>query len=144
MQETLLFLHHHLALAIALIVIIILLAIFEYIKSKKSAACLSPVVATQMINHQNAVVLDIRNREAYAAGHIVNSISIPLSELENSHKKLESSLKISKANPIIVLCATGQESPRATELLTKNGFNTFILANGIRGWKEAEMPLIRD
>jgi rhodanese-related sulfurtransferase len=140
MQEVFSFLQHHLALLTAFIAILILLAIFEYIKSKKSAACLSPVVATQMINHQNAVVLDIRNREAYAAGHIVNAISIPITELETHYKKLEPS----KKQPIIVLCGTGQESPRAAELLTKNGFNTFILAGGIRGWKEAEMPLIKD
>ncbi|MCC2667053.1 MAG: glpE 2 [Gammaproteobacteria bacterium] len=139
MQEIFLFLEHHLALVIALIVILILLAIFEYIKSKKSAAYLSPAVATQMINHQNAVVLDIRSREAYTAGHIVNAISIPMAELETHYKKLGPS----KAQPIIILCSTGQESARAAELLTRNGFSTFILTGGIRGWKEAEMPLVK-
>jgi len=140
MQEIILFTQHHIALVIALVIVLILLAIFEYIKSKKSVAHLSPALATQMINHQNAVVLDIRTREIYTAGHIVNAISIPMAELEKNYHKLNTS----KTQPIIVICGTGAESPIAASLLTQKGFNIFILANGMRGWKEADMPLIKD
>lgn len=140
MQEILLFTQHHLTLTIALVVILMLLAILEYIKSKQSSTSLSPAVATQMINHQQAIVLDIRTREAYQAGHIVNAISIPMAELENNYQKLNAS----KAQPIIIFCATGSESLRATALLLKNGFTAFILSGGMRGWKEADMPLVKD
>ena len=141
MQEIVLFIQHHVALVIALVAVLVLLAIFEYIKSKKSVAQLGPALATQMINHQNAVVLDIRTREMYTAGHIVNAISIPMADLEKSYHKLNAL----KTQPIIVMCGTGSESPIAASLLAQQGFNTvFILANGMRGWKEADMPLIKD
>lgn len=140
MQDILFFLHQHTALSAILIIVLVLLITLEYIKLKQNAKSISPALATQMINHQNAVVLDIRNVEAFSTGHIVNAVSIPLAELENKLKKLEPC----KSQPIVIICATGQESPRAAALLTQQGFNTFILANGINGWKAAEMPLIKD
>src|SRR6202020_31678 len=137
MQDIFLFAQHHATLSIALVIVLVLLVILEFIKLKQRAQQLSPALGTKMINHQNAIVLDIRNAEAFATGHIVDAISIPFAELESKYKKLDKS----KALPILIVCATGQESLRAANLLIKNGFNAFILTGGIRGWKEAEMPL---
>lgn len=140
MQNLFLFAQHHATLSTALVIALVLLVILEFIKLKQGTQQLSPALATQMINHQNAIVLDIRNAEAFATGHIVGAISIPCAKLESKYKKLDKS----KAQPILIVCATGQESSRAAHLLLKNGFNTFILAGGIRGWKEAGMPLVKE
>jgi len=140
MQDIFLFAQHHATLSITLVLVLVLLVILEFIKLKQGAQQLSPALATQMINHQNAIVLDIRNADAFASGHIVDAISIPFAELENKYKKLDKS----KAQPVLIVCATGQESSRAAHLLMKNGFNTFTLAGGIRGWKEADMPLVKE
>ncbi len=139
MQDILLFAQHHALLSAALVIVLVLLTFLELIKSKQGAEQLSPALATQMINRQNAIVLDIRNTDAFSTGHIVDAVSIPLAELESKYRKLDQS----KAQPIIIVCATGLESPRAASLLAKYGFNTHILAGGIRRWKEAEMPLVK-
>lgn len=139
MQDILVFAQQHSTLSAALIAVLVLLTILEFIKSKNSAHRLTPARATQMINHQNATLLDIRTKDAFTAGHIVDAISIPLAELENKYKKLEKS----KAQPIIIVCETGLESARAATLLAKHGFTTHILAGGIRSWKDAEMPVVK-
>jgi rhodanese-related sulfurtransferase len=140
MQDILIFIQHHLALTAILVIILGLLMVFEFIKLKQGAQRLSPAFVIQMINHQNAIIVDIRNTDAFSSGHIVDALSIPLAELESQYKKLEKF----KAQPIIIVCATGLESLRAASLLQKNGFNTFILAGGMHKWKETEMPLIKD
>jgi rhodanese-related sulfurtransferase len=140
MQDIFLFAQNHAMLSIALLIVLLLLAVLELIKSKRGTQQLSPAGATQLINHQDAIVLDIRNTEAFNSGHIVDAISIPFSELENKYKKLDSF----KARPILIVCATGSESPRAAGLLEKEGFKVFLLAGGIRSWKETDMPLVKE
>jgi len=139
MQDILVFLQHHSTLSASLIAVLILLTILEFIKSKNSAQRITPARAIQMINHQNAIILDIRTKDAYTTGHIVDAISIPLTELESKYKKLEKS----KTQPIIIVCAAGLESPRAASILAAHGFTTHLLSGGIRGWKDSDMPLVK-
>lgn len=138
MQDILSLLQHHASLSMTLIILLILLTIVEFIRSKRGAQQLSPALATQMINHQNATVLDVRKPDAFSTGHIVDSVLIPLDELENKYKKLD------KSKPIIIVCATGLESRQAVNVLAKYEFKAFVLAGGLRGWKEAGLPLVKE
>ncbi len=138
MQDILSLLQHHASLSMTLTILLILLTIVEFIRSKKGAQQLSPALATQMINHQNATVLDVRKADVFSTGHIVDAVSIPLDELQNKYKKLD------KSKPIIIVCATSTESQQAVNLLAKYEFKAFILAGGIRGWKDAGMPLVKE
>lgn len=140
MQDILSFIQSHWMLSTALIIIFVLLLIVELIRQRQGARRVSPMEATQLINHQDAVLVDLRSADAFKTGHIVGAISIPFAELENKSKKLEKY----KSKPIILVCAAGLESARATTLLMKNGLSAFILAGGIRSWRDAEMPLVKD
>lgn len=140
MQDFLQFIQQHWALSAALVVVLVLLIIVEFIKLKCGAIRISPAQAIQLINRENAMVVDIRSPEAFVTGHIVDAISLPYPELEKKYKKLEKF----KSQPIVITCATGLESPRAAELLMKYGFKTHVLNGGIRGWKDAEMPLVKN
>lgn len=140
MQDITLFLQHHWMLSTAVVAVLILLTILEFIKGKTSTKRLSPQRAVQLMNHENAVIVDVRNPEAFANGHIVGSISLPFRDLETSHKKVEKFITA----PIIVVCATGQDSQRAANALEKKGYNTYLLENGLRAWQQADMPLVKD
>ncbi len=140
MQDILSFIQNHWMLSTALIIIFVLLLVIEWIRNKQGARRISPQEATQLMNHQDAVLVDIRPADAFKTGHIVGSISIPFAELENKPKKLEKY----KSKPIILVCAAGLESARAATLLMKIGLSAFILAGGIRSWRDAEMPLVKD
>lgn len=140
MQDIGLFLQHHWALSVALIIVLFLSMIVEFMNQKRSILQLSPAKATQLINRDNAIVVDLRSNALFAEGHIIGAISIPQNEIEQKWKKIE---KL-RAQPLILVCASGTESPKAAMLFTKQGFNVRILAGGMRAWREAEMPSVKE
>ena len=97
-----------------------------------------PLDAVQMINRRDAVVLDVREADEFAAGHVTNSRHIPLAQLAERLKSLEKF----KSRPVIVNCRTGSRAASAAGILRKNGFSeVFTLRGGISAWQQAGMPL---
>lgn len=140
MQNFLIFIENHWLLTLAFLVIFFMIVAVEFIRAKRGVQQISPREATRLMNHQNAVIIDLRSNEAFAAGHIVGAISQPFADLPNKIKKLEKY----KSQPIILVCAAGLESQRAAKLLSAEQIPSHILAGGIRGWQDAEMPLVKD
>ena len=100
----------------------------------------NPAMATQLINRENAIILDVREDNEYRDGHIVNSVHIPLSYLNDRLKELEKH----KGKPIIVGCRSGQRSSQACNVLKKQGFDAvYNLSGGIMGWKNDNLPLTK-
>ena len=96
--------------------------------------------ATQMMNRDNALVLDVREPAAYAAGHILGARNVPLAELDKRAGDLEKY----KSKTLIVHCDTGSTSARAVSLLKARGFgNVVSLAGGFRAWLLASLPVER-
>ena len=99
---------------------------------------LLPQAATLLINHENAIVLDVREENEYTQGHILNSMHIPLSQLSERISRLEKY----RDRPIIASCMSGSRSGRACSLLKKNGFEkVHNLKGGIVAWQNANLPL---
>jgi len=94
--------------------------------------------ATQLMNHEDAAVLDVRDTEEYAKGHIVNARNVPAAQLEGRLREIE---KL-KRKPVIVYCERGNRSGGITALLRKNGFEkVFALSGGVEAWRQAGLPL---
>jgi rhodanese-related sulfurtransferase len=97
-----------------------------------------PTGATAMINHEDAVVLDVRSMAEYKDGHIVNAINIPLNGLGNNLKQLEKH----RGKPILAVCRSGSRSGAACRLLRKHGFeNAKNLRGGMMAWQSANLPV---
>ena len=98
----------------------------------------SSAEALQLINHKNALVLDVREADAFNAGHILNSKLIPLDKLKERADELERY----REQPIVVVCRSGQRSTAAGLLLGKQGFNqVYNLKGGVLAWQKASLPL---
>jgi rhodanese-related sulfurtransferase len=96
------------------------------------------IAAMQLINHKNALTLDVREQSEYAAGHVVNSKLIPLGKLKERIGELEKY----RERPIVVICRSGQRSASACALLGKQGFaQAYNLNGGITAWQKASLPL---
>jgi len=94
--------------------------------------------ATQMINRQDAPVIDVREDAEFAKGHIVGARHIPLAQLETRAKELQKY----KSKPVIICCETGNRSSAAMSTLKKLGFeNVYNLAGGFAGWQQAGLPV---
>lgn len=139
MQDIVLFLQTHWTLSLPLISILLVLTLLEWVRHKQGASQISPARLTQLINHDNAVIVDLRSSDLYKDGHIIGAILLPASELNQNPKKLDAY----KTKPIVLVCATGLESPKIAPTLLKEGLNIHVLNGGIRAWREANMPLIK-
>ena len=94
--------------------------------------------ALQLINHKNALVLDVREEGEYKLGYILNSTLIPLGKLNERIGELEKY----KEQPIVVVCRSGQRSATACVTLGKRGFaQAYSLAGGVTAWQKANLPL---
>ena len=96
------------------------------------------VGALQLINHKNALVLDVREQNEYDAGHVLNSRLIPLGKLKQRIGELDKH----KDQPIVVLCRSGNRSSHACAVLGKQGYSqVYNLAGGIQAWQKLKLPL---
>jgi rhodanese-related sulfurtransferase len=109
------------------------------IRSQLSHSGVSATDAVLLINHQGALVVDIRTPAAYADGHIVGAINIPLADLD---KKLNTLHKQAE-KPIILVCNMGHDAEKAHAILKQKGMSALILKGGIQAWRAASLPLTK-
>jgi len=83
------------------------------------------------------LVLDVRPREEFEAGHIPGAVSIPLEELRARLDELPSDLEVVAycRGPYCVL------APQAIELLAARGIRARRLAEGLPEWRLAGLPV---
>jgi rhodanese-related sulfurtransferase len=96
--------------------------------------------AIQLINRQNAVLLDVREAKEFEGGHLPDAVHIPLSELGSRGGELA---KLT-SRPVIAYCDRGQRARAAGGTLAKLGFgDVYMLTGGFRGWKDAGLPVAK-
>ena len=106
--------------------------------SRSSGNSVSPGEATQLINREDAHVIDVREADEFAAGHLPDSVNIPAAKLADRVAELEKY----KDKPVILCCASGMRSGRACGDLKKHGFaKLYNLAGGIDAWVGAGYPI---
>jgi len=72
----------------------------------------------EMISN-GAVLLDVRTKEEYNAGHIKKSICIPVSQISEKYSKLN------KEKPLIIVCESGARSAQAVRFVKKMGYKAY-------------------
>ena len=140
MEKILHFAANHWILVVLFIIVFVWLMI-EEAKGKGLGSGITPQKVVEMINRENAIILDIRDAGLFAQGHIVGSLNIPLSEVERRISQLEKH----KQNALIIVCGTGQKATSLANKLKKQGYDKVcVLSGGLNAWKSAKMPLAKD
>lgn len=125
-------------LFVALGVILFLLAvgpISQQIYGIKNANAAQTV---QLLNRENAVVVDVREPKEFSAGHIPNAINLPLSSLKDRLRDLDKY----KNKPVIMSCRSGNRSQKGAVILRKHGFPTvYNLSGGLLAWERDNLPV---
>lgn len=140
MQEISTFITSHSLLSIATIIVLLLVMVIEFTRARRNVFNINPGQVTRLINHENALVIDIRQNEVYRKGHIIDANSMNPKDLHQNPKKLEKF----KNRPIIVVSNATTESQKIAALLLKHGYNAYSLNGGMRAWSEAQMPLVKE
>ena len=129
----------HWQLTAIFLILLVSYIIFE-LKYSVSEQKISPQQVINMYNHQQAVIIDIRSKEAYQQGHILGALHVLPTELANKLKKLQ---KFS-TKPVIIVCGIGRESPKFAQSLKKYGFEqVLLLLGGMQAWQAADLPVIK-
>jgi len=106
------------------------------IQSKRAGSSITCTEAVQLMNHQHAILIDIRPSEIFAAGHIPQARSIPATDIEKKAANLP------KNKPLIVVCDFGRTAGGAAVRLRALGFTQVnVLGGGMRAWSTAGLPL---
>lgn len=94
--------------------------------------------ATQLINREDALVLDVREPAEYAKGHVLGSKNVPLGDVERRAAEFDKH----KAKPVILVCESGSRSARALDALRGRGFTRVVnLSGGFGAWQQAGLPV---
>ncbi|ATO35661.1 Thiosulfate sulfurtransferase GlpE [Dickeya dianthicola] len=141
MQEIMPFISRHPILSVAWIALLVAVIVLT-VKSKLSKVKeVARGEAIQLINKEDAVVVDTRNRDDYRRGHIAGALNLLPNDIKNGSL---SELEKHKAQPVIVVCANGMASREPAESLLKAGFErVVILKDGLAGWSGENLPLVR-
>jgi rhodanese-related sulfurtransferase len=134
------FITNHPFLVLALMAILTMLIGGEIRQRLSGIREVGPVEATRMLNHDNAVMIDMREDKEYREGHIINATHMPASKQDNFTGKLEKY----RDRPLIVYCRSGQRSVAVCSKLRKQGFESvYNLKGGVLAWQKAELPVNR-
>lgn len=94
---------------------------------------------THLINHKNALLLDIREDKEFEGGKLPDAVHIPLSQLDARAAELAAMA----GRPVVVYCSRGLRSRSASAALVKLGFaEIYSLHGGIKAWKDAGLPVV--
>lgn len=141
MPKAIAFACQHTVMVIAWVVVFIG-TIYVFVKSAVSGAKeIDQATLSQLVNKQNAVIIDLRSIEEFLRGHIAGSQNVLPSDIKQHNLgKLEQY----KEQPVIVVCASGMTSRGSAEQLYKQGFKqVYSLKEGIQGWRAANLPLVK-
>lgn len=117
----------------------VLWALFFATETRRGGQPLSPQSATNKINRDDALVVDIRDADEFRKGHIAGSINIPLNELTDRSEELKN-----KERPLILVCETGTRTGAAGRQLRSRGLeNLWRISGGLSAWRNDSLPVVK-
>ena len=112
---------------------------YELRLKAQNIGSLGTSMAVQLIN-KGCSVIDVRDAEKFAEGHIVDSKNVPATEFSASSAKLKTGKKVT-----LLVCDTGNRSGELDGGLRKEGVeNIFSITGGIEAWRRENLPVVSD
>lgn len=86
----------------------------------------------------DAVLLDVREPNEWAAGHIESAVHIPIGEVVGRLAELP------RGDPLYVTCRVGSRSARVVGYLRAQGIDAVNVAGGMKDWAASGKPMVSD
>lgn len=97
---------------------------------------LDPRGALALLDRGEAVLVDVREPQEWAAGHAPQAEHRPLGGLDPA--------ALDRELPVIAICRSGNRSGKAADLLAAVGVPVHNLAGGMKAWAQAGLPVVTD
>lgn len=125
-------------LLIAIICVCVVSLAWPYVAKRRWGPEVDNRSATELINHKNAQIVDLRDPADFKKECIARSVNIPADRIQNELGKLD------KTRPVLLVDDDGRRSRMASPLLRGTGFKeVFTLAGGLNAWRTAKLPFSR-
>ena len=119
---------------------VFLLVAFVINEGKLGGAAITPTNLVNLVNREDAVLVDIRDTKEYSAGHIAGAVSMPVSSIDARIGELESY----KEKPVVLVCKMGQHASSVGRKLKDLGFeNVRRLSGGMAEWTASSLPMVK-
>jgi len=109
--------------------ILLVLLVFLFLCGCSNGNSVTKSSLDQIIEEGNFIVLDVRTAEEYKESHVVDSVNIP-------HTEINESITLDKTKTILVYCQSGGRSKIAKDLLEDLGYSVYDLG----GYESVDMP----
>ena len=127
-------------LSLALVGLTVAIIATEVGRLTRGYKSLRPGELTNLINRDNALVVDLSANNDFEKGHIAGSRNVLPSQFDPDNKMLSAA----RALPVVVVCRNGQASGAAAKRLKKAGFDSvYSLEGGVAAWQQADLPLVK-
>ncbi|MFI4957231.1 MAG: rhodanese-like domain-containing protein [Gammaproteobacteria bacterium] len=137
-MSIIMFLYAHWVLSSLFVVFLLGYIAFEMRVRYMGPKRLAPQEAVVFLNQKSPILLDLRDKSKFDQGHIIKARQCAVADLQQTLEKL----KVSKEQPIILVCQLGQTTMSAGAKLKQLGFTeVYQLAGGMQAWTTAELPV---
>ena len=92
----------------------------------------------ELIESGDALVIDVRPRAVYIAGHLVGAQHIDVADSDLWVSRVE---PLDRSRPTVVYGSSAEQSATATQMLVDEGFTAVYDLGGVSGWDPAELQL---
>jgi rhodanese-related sulfurtransferase len=86
----------------------------------------------------DAVLLDVREDDEWAAGHAPDATHIPMGDIP---ARLDD---VPDGSPVYVICRSGGRSARVAQFLNANGWDAVNVGGGMQSWASAGRPMVAE
>lgn len=134
------FLGNHFYLTLGFIGVLVALLVTEVQRFTRGYKALTPAGLTQLVNRENALLIDVSSLQDFEKGHIPGAKHVAISQFDAENKELAKARDL----PVAIYCRNGQTSGQAAQRLVKAGFaRVYWLEGGLGAWSEAQLPLAK-
>lgn len=87
---------------------------------------------------KGSLLVDVREKSEFDAGHAQGAISLPMSELNNRYQE------IPQDQEILVICKSGGRSGQVCQALGQAQYNVTNVAGGSLDWYAENLPFVSE
>lgn len=120
-------------------ILLMLVYAFAYTERARGGKPVSTTELVQLMNSEQAILLDVRDSAEFQSGHVHGARHIPWNKLEGRVSELEKF----RDRMVIVADKMGQHAGAAGKILSKAGFTVRRLSGGMSEWRAQNLPLVQ-
>jgi rhodanese-related sulfurtransferase len=137
LQQVFEFIGNHPILVGVFIALVIALIVTE---RKKGGESINAQTLVRLVNKADAVVIDLRDKKEFSAGHIASAVNLPYASFANRTGEFNQY----KERPVVLVCKMGQHSSAIGGKLIKEGFSDVKrLSGGMTEWMGSNLPVVK-